>query len=110
MAERGIVRPLDPEQETWEISHDFLVPLLDAILVRWSISLWRRMRPAVPWIAASMMIVPLGVLSRTQDPVNRLTELGWTIQRPDNNTLSLLYFGPKPPIKESLETLLKIKH
>jgi len=61
MSERGIVRPLDQDKKTWEISHDFLAPLLDAILARWSVSLWRRVRPAVPWITMVVMLVFLGL-------------------------------------------------
>src|SRR5205807_2693816 len=30
--DRSLVRPLDQSQEIWEISHDFLVPLLDSVV------------------------------------------------------------------------------
>jgi hypothetical protein len=48
-ADRSIVRPLDSTQQLWEISHDFLVPLLDSTIARWSVSLWQRIRSWLPW-------------------------------------------------------------
>jgi Leucine-rich repeat (LRR) protein len=55
--DRAIVRPLDAEQQVWEISHDFLVPLLDSIIARWKPPKSRRRRE---WLLWSM--VALGVL------------------------------------------------
>jgi hypothetical protein len=65
--DRGIVRPLDSKQETWEISHDFLVPLLDSILARNSNSLWRRVRPSFPWLAvAALSLITVWALLSSQ--------------------------------------------
>jgi len=61
--DRAIVRALDAEQQTWEISHDFLVPLLDSIVSRWTASVWHRVRPWVPWAAAAAMAVIAIVVS-----------------------------------------------
>lgn len=62
MSDRGIVRPLDEQQETWEIAHDFLVPLLDSILARRRVPLWRRFRPWVPWVSAAMLLISAPIL------------------------------------------------
>ena len=80
-SDRAIVRPLDEEQETWEISHDFLVPLLDAIVARRTVSLWRRARPWLPWAAAGVVgAVALAVPLMTKpDPTTELRKQGWTI-------------------------------
>ena len=51
-SDRSIVRPLDLDQQWWEISHDFLVPLLDSVVARWRVSLWKKSRPWLPWMAA----------------------------------------------------------
>ncbi|MFL6312808.1 MAG: hypothetical protein ACJ71W_11975 [Terriglobales bacterium] len=61
MPERGIVRAIDEEEETWEISHDFLVPLLDSVLAHRRISFIRRLRPWVPWLSAAAILVALPV-------------------------------------------------
>ncbi len=76
-------RPLDESQETWEISHDFLVPMLDSILARWSISLWRRSRPSVLLDRRS----PPGYICHSdcanfrRDPILELAAEGWQLQR-----------------------------
>jgi len=57
-SDRAIVRPLDQQQDTWEISHDFLVPLLEVIVARKTSTLWRRFRPWLPWIATTIMESP----------------------------------------------------
>ena len=89
-SDRAIVRPLDQEQETWEISHDFLVPLLDSIVARRTVSWWRSFRPWLPWTAAGVMgiaalVVPL--MTR-EDPRAELTRQGWTVSE-DNGVLHL---------------------
>lgn len=105
-SDRAIVRPLDADQQTWEISHDFLVPLLDSITARWTISLWRRFRPWLPWLAATMLTVGAVVGSAwKKHPVVELDELGWQIQRGDF-ALSLSFEGDPPP--ESFRALKRI--
>ena len=75
--ERAIVRPLDEEQKTWEISHDFLVPLLDSIVARWRVSLWRKTRPWLPWVVAACMVVTVVAdMNWRKDAILELTEMG----------------------------------
>lgn len=107
-SDRAIVRPLDPEQTTWEISHDFLVPLLDSIVARWRISLWRRSRSWTPWLVAAIMLMVISVVSVTnwlRDPILDLEDLGWTIHRA-NNMLELTYSGN--PSKASVKALARL--
>jgi hypothetical protein len=80
-SDRAIVRPLDEQQETWEISHDFLVPLLDSIVARRTVSWWRTFRPWLPWTAAALMgiaavAIPLMAL---QDSTVALRKQGWVV-------------------------------
>lgn len=105
--DRGIVRPLDPGQQTWEISHDFLVPLLDSITTRWTASLWRRTRPLLPWIAAICLVgAGVGASKWRRDPIAELTDLGWQVQKSDKGLqLSLDGFRPTP---ESIEALKRL--
>ncbi len=89
-SDRAILRPLDQPQETWEISHDFLVPLLDAIVARRTVSLWRRLRPWLPWAAAAVLgiaAVAIPLLPR-QDPTSALRKQGWSVSE-ENGTLAL---------------------
>jgi hypothetical protein len=80
--DRGIVRPLDARQTTWEIAHDFLVPLLESILARWSVSVWRRMRPWAPALAlAALAIALVSLRHRPEDPFRSLTQLRWTVSQ-----------------------------
>lgn len=105
-SDRAIVRPLDAGQETWEISHDFLVPLLDSIVTRWSVSLWRRTRPWLPWVAATCIVVMVIIASQIRrDPIVELESLGWHIHE-GNGGLSLQFDGLPP--KQSLSALLRI--
>jgi conflict system STAND superfamily ATPase len=62
-SDRSIVRPLDPAQERWEISHDFLVPLLDSIVARWRVSFWKRFRVWSPWITAASLVFAVDLIS-----------------------------------------------
>lgn len=102
--DRAIVRPLDEGQQTWEISHDFLVPMLDSILARWTASLWRKTRPWLPWIGAVVMVlVAVGASNWRKDPIAELTDLGWVVQKTDSG-LSLTYTDGVPP-KQSLTPL-----
>jgi len=103
-SERAIVRPLDKEQQTWEISHDFLVPLLDSIVGRWRMPFRRRLRSWLPWIAATAMVAALVVAANWRsDPVAGLTKLGWTVHQTDKGLE--LHFEGGPPPKESLKLL-----
>ncbi len=81
-SDRAIVRPLDQHQETWEISHDFLVPLLDSIVARGTVSLWRRFRPWLPWSATAVMgIGAIAIpLLTSQNARAALVRQGWTVR------------------------------
>ena len=96
-SDRAIVRPLDEQQETWEISHDFLVPLLDSIVARRTVSWWRSFRPWLPWTAAAVMgIAAVAVpLMTRQDPRVELTRQGWTVS--ENLGVLNLYNDNIPP-------------
>lgn len=74
--DRGIVRPLDDQQETWEISHDFLVPLLDSIIARRVISRWRQVRPYFPWFAAAILVLAFRAVSSRPPSGPRFGQLG----------------------------------
>ena len=89
-SDRAVLRPLDQPQETWEISHDFLVPLLDAIVARRTLSLWRRLRPWLPWAAAAVLgiaAVAIPLIER-QDPTVALRKQGWSVSE-EKGTLEL---------------------
>jgi Leucine-rich repeat (LRR) protein len=105
--ERAIVRPLDADQQTWEISHDFLVPLLDSIAARWSVSMWRKSRPWLPWIGAAVMVVAaVGMSNWRKDPIAELTELGWTTTKTDKGYSLSSYSGVAN--KESVAALQRL--
>jgi hypothetical protein len=82
--DRAIVRPLDSREEVWEISHDFLVPLLDSVVARWRVSMWRKARPWLPWVAAVVTILTAIGLNNWQqpDPLPQLVYLGWRTAEP----------------------------
>jgi hypothetical protein len=102
--DRAIVRPLDEEQETWEISHDFLVPLLDAIAARRISTLWRRVRPWMPWAAAATLgIVAVVSPLAKQDPRSMLSSQGWAVTGGGNHPL--LIEGTKDFYKIPAESL-----
>ncbi len=95
-SDRAIVRPLDSDQQTWEISHDFLVPLLDSIMARWTVSLWRRFRGVLPWAAAVILVVmALFPFPRPKDPSSELVELGWAVARVGGG-MELEFIGDPP--------------
>ena len=105
-SERAIVRPLDADQQVWEISHDFLVPLLDSIVARWRVSLWRRLRSWLPWIAATSMVVAVMVAANwRRDPILDLDDLGWNVHKTDQ-ALELEFDGAPP--RASLKALQRI--
>lgn len=82
--ERGIVRTLDPDCTVWEISHDFLVPMIDSMLAQWRISAWKRVRPWLPLAyAASLLAVLFAWPLFSPDPIAELNRLGWTTQKAD---------------------------
>ncbi len=103
---RAIVRPLDAEQQTWEISHDFLVPLLDSITANWRTSFWRRSRPWLPWIGAALAVAVIGISTLRRDPIRELTDMGWTVEKTDKG-LNLSTKGPPP--KGSLTVLMRTR-
>jgi Leucine-rich repeat (LRR) protein len=80
-SDRAIVRPLDRDQDTWEISHDFLVPLLDSIVARRTVSLWRQIRPWLPWTATAALAVAIVAIHAltSSDPRATLHAQGWSI-------------------------------
>lgn len=105
--DRAIVRALDANQQTWEISHDFLVPLLDSIVARWTISLWRKSRPWLPWIGAVTMFVgTVGASNLRPNPIAELTELRWQLAKKDKG-YELTFKHGVPP-KASLAALRHI--
>jgi hypothetical protein len=103
-SDRVIVRPLDQQQETWEISHDFLVPLLDSIVARRTVSLWRRFRPWLPWTATVVMgiaVFAIPLMTR-EDPTVALRKQGWIVSE-NQGVIVVARQGPIPP--ESLSLL-----
>jgi uncharacterized protein YjbI with pentapeptide repeats len=103
-SDRAIVRPLDPIHQTWEISHDFLVPLLDSITARWKTSFWRRLRSWLPWLAATTLAGAATAASRLQpDPRAELISLGWQVHETSHDpeiqkakVLELVFSGTPP--------------
>src|SRR5271157_3202175 len=101
--DRGIVRSLDKNEQTWEISHDFLVPLLDSIVGRWRMPFRRRLRSWLPWIAAAAMVLVVAVAANwRRDPILELEDLGWKVHKTDK-ALELEFDGLPP--RESLRAL-----
>jgi hypothetical protein len=96
-SDRAILRPLDQQQESWEISHDFLVPLLDSIVARRTVSLWRRFRPWLPWTAASAMGVMAFAISLMthENPRTILINQGWNVSQ-KGDELFLMRATPIP--------------
>ena len=79
--ERAIVRPLDHDLQIWEISHDFLVPIIDSMLARWRQSSWKRMRKWLPLTAATIVLAVVFLIPRfIPDPITALTLRGWITQ------------------------------
>jgi Leucine-rich repeat (LRR) protein len=96
-SDRAIVRPLDKSEETWEISHDFLVPLLDAIVARRVITLWRRFRPWLPWtttVAIGMAAILFPWITNERARAVLSTQ-GWMLYEA-GNTLHLKRRGIPP--------------
>ena len=76
--DRGLVRPLDEHCTVWEVSHDFLVPIIDSMLNQWSISALRRSRPWVPLMSVVALLLVFFFSPRFMpDPIRTLTELDW---------------------------------
>lgn len=106
-SDRAVVRPLDADQQTWEVSHDFLVPLLDSIMARWRISFWRRTRPWLPWIAMTTLVVGAVAASTwRKDPIVELTDMGWSVTKTSTG-LDLSFAGVPP--KGSLAALQRTR-
>jgi hypothetical protein len=76
--ERGIVHPLDPDCRVWEISHDFLVPIVDSILASWRVSLWSKIQPWLPLAYAAVLLALLFAVPRLfPNPLELLVRLHW---------------------------------
>jgi hypothetical protein len=107
--DRAIMRPLDPPQQTWEISHDFLVPLLDSIISRRSVSVLRRVRPYFPWLAAAVLFFTFRVASQRAPSVPRFGELG-AVHTSDTETFGRIArtVQPFPPPRGGIEPTLKL--
>ena len=80
--DRAIVRPLDSEYTVWEISHDFLVPMIDSVLGQWSASFWRKTRPWLP-LACIVALISLLLAGHWSypNPIGDLNNQGWLTQR-----------------------------
>lgn len=111
--ERAIVRPLDADFKVWEISHDFLVPMIDSLLSQWRISLWRKVRPWLPLLYLAIL-VPVLLLSRrfVPDPIAELNKHGWftsaVLDEKDSHVVSYrLTFNSTPPA-DSIKSLERI--
>jgi hypothetical protein len=95
-SDRGIVRALDARENTWEISHDFLVPLLDALVARRTLSWWRRIRPWLPWMGAAMIALTVaGTAFLRRDPRTAALAQGWNV-RIEEGAVSLRRETPIP--------------
>jgi Leucine-rich repeat (LRR) protein len=121
--ERGIVHALDSDCRVWEISHDFLVPIIDSILAGWTTSTWSKIRPWLPLGYLVIFILLLYVAPRLfPNPVNELMKLQWRARelnekRPEDQPLLRLGIryefsytttnGSMPP-PESLRVLRRV--
>lgn len=91
--ERGIVHALDSDCRVWEISHDFLVPIIDSILAGWTTSSWSKIRPWLPLGYVVIFVLLLYVAPRLfPNPVSELIKLQWQARelndrRPDDQPL-----------------------
>jgi hypothetical protein len=97
--DRGIVHALDADYKVWEISHDFLVPMIGAMLLNWKVSLWRKMRPWLPVAYVSLFLILLFAAPRlVPDPLRQLNDLHWqtrSLDRKDLRDRELLKQGIK---------------
>jgi hypothetical protein len=118
--ERGIVHALDADHRVWEISHDFLVPMIDAMLANWRVSLWRKTRPWVPIAYLAILLVVLYVAPRlVPDPLRQLNDLHWhthILDRQEPNDRELLKQGiryelvfDRTPPPESVRAMKRIR-
>ena len=76
--DRAIVHAVDAESRTWEISHDFLVPIIDSLLASWRRPLWSVVRPWLPLGYAAVLLALLFVAPRLfPSPLDELDKLHW---------------------------------
>jgi uncharacterized protein YjbI with pentapeptide repeats len=79
--DRAIVRPLDSQHEAWEISHDYLVPIIDSMMAQWRSSLLKIARQWLPLAAVAILLMVVFAGPRLMpDPITDLSAKGWTIQ------------------------------
>jgi hypothetical protein len=114
--EWGVVQALDPKYEWWEISHDFLVSVIDSMLAHWKVSLWSKVRLWLPLGYAALLLLALFVAPKlVPDLIAELNRLGWRPQfvdakDPDDKALAkegityVLSFSSIPP-RESVHLL-----
>jgi Leucine-rich repeat (LRR) protein len=106
-SDRAIVRPLDANQQTWEVSHDFLVPLLDSIIAHWSVSLWSRFRSWLPWLVTAILALAIVAVSNwRKTPLEELVDLRWTVHG-NNDGVRVFEFHGIPP-RKSIKLLQQI--
>src|SRR5262249_55865984 len=74
---------------------------------RWTVSLWRKFRPWLPWIGAIVMVLAaVGASNWQKDPIGELTELGWKPEKTPTG-YSLTFAGGPPP-KGSIRALRQL--
>src|SRR5207249_330887 len=93
-------------------SHDFLVPLLDSIVARRTVSLWRLGRPWLSWVVAGILGIAVAAISFDvqRDPAAQLQKLGWTVTVEANSRGARLETrAEKPSWRETAQVLRTYK-
>jgi hypothetical protein len=98
-SDRAIVRSVDSSQTTWEISHDFLVPIIDSELNQWKSPKWRETLEWIPTAVGVLLVALVSLVPRMlPDPVTDLGLHGWGVQPSVSQTAS----GGAPAVSYSL--------